>query len=498
MSLDSLASKIAKLPEKDRRRAIELLRKKRAIECEESYFEFFKTAWRVIEPATPLTESPHIKLICDTLERQVIRQAKGLAVEFDTIIINVPPSCSKSSIVTKIFPAWIWLQKPSSKIINTSYSSTLALDHSVKSRDIIKSDWYQKNWGHLFTLKADQNVKSFYGNDKGGARFATSTGGTLTGFHAHVLISDDPINPEQAESSSARETAKRFWETTVPSRMLENSFKVLVMQRLHTEDPTGIELNNEGARVFHLCLPAELSDDVKPESAKGIYKDGLLDKIRLPLGRLKQFLQSLGSYAYSGQYRQKPIPKGGGIIKTEWFEHIEDWQIQPGLTWDMWLDGAYTKSTSNDPTGIMICAFDSANKILYVKYFKGEFLEMPELLKKINEYAKLFGLDNKSKIYAEPKASGKSLKQMINSTYGHLNAVEIKGKLVTEGKESRAHVASPKFEAGKVKTVKGNWNDDFEMQLTGFPNVAHDEAIDLMGYAVQKYFHAPVWTGQST
>lgn len=497
MSLDSLASKIAKLPEKKRRRAIELLRRKRALECRLSYFEFFKSAWRVIEPATKLTPSPHIKLICDTIERQVIRQAKGLAVEFDTIIINVPPSCSKSSIVTKIFPAWVWLQNPSSKIINTSYSSTLALDHSVKTRDIIKSDWYQKNWGHLFKLKTDQNAKSFYNNDKGGTRFATSTGGTLTGFHAHLLISDDPINPEQSESETARETAKRFWETTVPSRLLENAFKILVMQRLHTEDPTGIELNNTKSRVLHLCLPAELSDSVKPESAKAIYQDGLLDAKRLPINRLEMFKETLGSYAYSGQYDQEPVPKSGGIIKSEWFEYVEAIELPPGLTWDLWIDGAYTKSTANDPTGLMVASYHRPTKTMYVKYFKGEFLEMPELLKKVNEIADLFGLDKKSKIYIEPKASGKSLKQMINSTYGHLSAAEIKGKIVNEGKESRAHIASPKFEAGKIKTVKGNWNSEFEMQLTGFPNVSHDEAIDLMGYAVNKYFHAPRWTGQS-
>ena len=497
MSLDSLASKIAKLPANEQRRAIELLRKKRAIECEESYFEFFKSAWRVIEPATKLTESPHIKLICDVIEKQVVRQSKGLPVEFDTIIINVPPSCSKSSIVTKIFPAWIWLKNPAAKVINTSYSSTLALDHSVKTRDIIKSDWYKRNWGSVYKLKEDQNAKSFYNNDKGGTRFATSTGGTLTGFHAHVLISDDPINPEQSESANARETAKRFWERTVPSRLLDNAFKILVMQRLHTDDPTGVELNNEDSRVLHLCLPAELSDDVKPDFARSIYRDGLLDAHRLPKRRLKHFKTSLGSYAYAGQYEQKPIPKGGGIIKTEWFEYIQDWQIPPGLVTDFWIDGAFTKSTANDPTGIMACSYDGKTKTLYVRYFKGEYLEMPELLRKIKEQSVMFSLDAKSKIYIEPKASGKSLKQMINSTYPNLNAVEIKSKIVNEGKTQRAHIASPKFEAGKIKIVSGNWNDEFETQLTGFPSMPHDEAVDLMGYAVDKYFHKPQWTGES-
>lgn len=498
MSLESLASKIVSLPHNQRARAIELLRLQKKTECEESYFEFFKAAWRIIEPSTKLTGSPHIEYICNVLERQVLRQAKGLAVEFDTIIINVPPSCSKSSIVTKIFPAWVWIHSPWAKIVNSSYSASLALSHSVKTRDILTSEWFTRNWSDIITLKGDENSKSNYANNQGGERRATSTGGTLTGFHAHILIVDDPINPKQAESDAERNAAKEFWEVTVPSRVLENSFKILVMQRLHTDDPTGLELANKEARVLHVCLPAEMSETVKPSDAIGIYKNGLLDEVRLPGNRLRQFKRSLGSYAYAGQYEQLPVPKGGGIIKKDWFQYVEEYAIPPGIVWDMWIDGAYTKNLDNDPTGIMIAGYNRPTKEMYVRYFTGEYLEMPEVLKRINELARTYNLSSESRIYFEPKASGKSMKQMIKSIYSHLNPVEIRGKLISEGKNARANIAAPRYESGRIKHVIGAWNDTFEHQLTGFPNVKHDEPIDLIGYATDKYFQRPEWTGQST
>lgn len=466
-----------------------------AEKCKDSYYRFFKRAWTIIEPSTNLVESPHIALVCGVLERQAKRQAEGLPVEFDTIIINIPPSCSKSSICTKVFPSWVWLQKPATKVINISYSSTLATSHAGKSRDIIQSEWYQKHYGDICRIKHGENKKTEYTNTGEGTRYAAGTGGAITGFHAHIMIVDDPINPKQANSEAQREDARMFWKETKPSRMLENSFTILVMQRLHVNDPTGLELKGEN-RVLHLNLPAELSDDVKPAAAKAIYENGLLDEHRLPKTRLEGFKKDLGSYGYAGQYKQKPFPKGGGIVKKNWFRYMEDVFFPTGLVWDMWIDGAYTKSTKNDPTGIMIAAFDDKRKIVYIKYFYEAFLEMPDLLKLVPELAERFNLSHHSKVYIEPKASGKSLKQMLNSRVGKLNVLEIKNKLVSEGKTARAQVASPKFESEQVICREGNWNSEFEAQLTGFPSYGKDEAVDLVGYAIFQYYHRKKWSGK--
>lgn len=470
------------------KRAVEIKRKLRTLDCESDYFIFFQDAWKVIEPATELKISNHIKYLCDLLSEQIVKVANNERPDYDKIIINVPPSTSKSTIVTKILPVWCWIQNPSMNIITSSFDDKLATDHTTKSRDIIVSDWFQDRWGHLFKLKSDQNEKKSYYNNKTGVRKAVTTKGGKTGFHCHLYIEDDPIDPHKSLSAPERETAIRDHDQVIPSRMLENSLRVVVMQRIHEKDTTGHVLaklkENPDPRVLHVCLPAEQGDRVTPPQANEIYTDGLLDPVRLPHKRLEKFKIDLGSSAYAGQYGQTPHVDGGNKIKTEWFEYIEKSQL-PTFTYDMWIDGAYTKRTENDPTGIMICGMYKNN--LYVVYFEEKFMEMPELIKNVVQKADLFGLTFKSRIYIEPKASGKTLKQLLKSDT-NLNPIEIKSTLVAEGKEARIQAAAPKYEAGRVVHVRGGWNDRFESELTGFPNAQHDEAVDLIGYACERYF----------
>lgn len=467
--------------------AFRLLEIERTIHCSNDYYTFFQDAWKVIEPGTPLRLSKHIKYLCDLLGEQIKKVASDERPDYDKIIINVPPSTSKSTIVTKILPVWCWLQNASMRIITSSFDEKLATDHTVKSRDIIVSDWFQDRWGDIFKLKSDQNEKKSYYNNKTGIRKAVTTKGGKTGFHCHLYIEDDPIDPHKALSQPERETAIRDHDQVIPSRMLENSLRIVVQQRVHEKDTTGHILSKlkekPDERILHVCLPAELTKDVTP-GAEHIYTDGLLDPVRLSRERLQGFRTDLGSVAYAGQYLQTPHVDGGNKIKTEWIQYIEKSQL-PNLQLDMWIDGAYTKRTENDPTGIMVCGMYKNN--LYVVHFEEKHQEMPELLKNVEEKADLLGLNYKSRVYIEPKASGKTLKQLLHAQTP-LNPVEIKSHLVMEGKEARIQAAAPKFEAGRVYLVRASWNDAFVGQLTGFPNAEHDEAVDLIGYSCEKYF----------
>jgi phage terminase large subunit-like protein len=69
-----------------------------------------------------------------------------------------------------------------------------------------------------------------------------------------------------------------------------------------------------------------------------------------------------------------------------------------------------------------------------------------------------------------------------------LAAVDINGYLVREGKESRAQVAAKYIESGRVKLIKGSWNEAYIDQMTKFPNSKHDEFIDLSGYSCEYHF----------
>jgi hypothetical protein len=173
--------------------------------------------------------------------------------EIKRLIINMPPRSMKSIAVTIAFPAWLLGNNPKLEIMAASYSQDLSEDHSVFCRKIVQSDWYK----HVFpNVVLSESLKAKFTTTEGGARRATSITGTSTGKGANFLILDDPLNPGQAVSEAERKTAIRFMQHTWPSRLNDkkNDVSIVVMQRLHEEDPSGFLLSQ--GEWEHLCLPA--------------------------------------------------------------------------------------------------------------------------------------------------------------------------------------------------------------------------------------------------
>ena len=459
--------------------------------CKKSYYEFLKRFWSTII-TEELVDNWHIQYLCDELqevgERIIDRQEK----QYD-LIINIPPGESKSTICTIMFPVWLWINDPSMRVISGSYSSSLSIEHATKSRDIIRSDRFQLLFGDLFQMKSDSDNKSHYQNDSNGERKAVSTGGAVTGSHAHLILIDDPINPKQSASATLRKTANDWIDKTLSTRKVDAKVTptILIMQRLAEDDPTGVKLKQLKSggklKVKHICLPADDSFPITPSELKSNYQNGLLNPKRKDKEVLEEFNIKLGSRDFAAQMGQQPRPMEGNKVKSKWFGYCHIKEVPQNVIRDLWVDGAYTKKTANDPTGLMITAFDNQTLNLYIFHARASHLEMPEFLNMIPEYCNLHGINGKSRGYFEPKASGKSMKQMLRANT-NLNAVEIQNHLVSEGKEARIQTAAPKVEAGKVILVQGSWNEEFVNQLCTFPNASHDEFVDLLGYACYQYF----------
>ncbi len=152
------------------------------------------------------------------------------------------------------------------------------------------------------------------------------------------------------------------------------------------------------------------------------------------------------------------------------------------MKWELLIDGAYTKNTANDPTGFQIGAKWNNDYVIYSSIDK--YLEMPELLKFIPNHINASDV-KVSLILVEPKASGKSLQQMVKATTG-LNISEIKTDFVNNSKIENARTCSSFIEGGRVFLIKGSWNDSFLNQVGTFPNAKHDEHIDLTCYGIER------------
>ena len=454
-----------------------------AKECRKSFFYFLQTFWEVVISEEPIYNW-HIEYLCNELEKLAVSIKNREPKPYD-LIINIPPGTTKSTIVTIMFPAWLWTLDPTLRIITNSYSGGLSIEHATKSKDIIKSDKYQKLFPDV-SIRRDKSGKQHYENTDGGFRYATSTGATITGFHAHVIINDDPVNPKQANSEALRLSANEHIKT-LSSRKVDkvNTPMITVMQRLHENDVTGVELKKKSESIRHICLPAELSNKVKPVELQENYVDGFLDPKRLSREALEEAKLDLGALQYSGQYDQSPIIAGGNIVKDEWFRKMSltDFQaLRYREPMHFYLDTAYSKKkkTGNDPSGI-ISACKIKNNI-YVYHAQKVYKEMPDLLRFLPEYVYSNQYTNESKLHIEPKANGESVVQMLLEG-SNLNVkrtpTPVDNKLV------RLSAVSPRIESGRVYLVEGAWNEEFLKEVCGFPNQPHDEYVDLIGYAIE-------------
>src|SRR5579872_3534546 len=155
--------------------------------------EFFRAAWIVLEPATPLTWSWHYDLICEWLKLIAVGQFKQRYPKKRGVIINVPPRTAKSTLVSA-WMVWTWLTRPAARFLCASYSHTLSEDHSYRRRQLIESGWFQHLFGDRFALSSDRNRIDYYANDRTGYHIATSVGGTSTGLGGDICVGDDLLS----------------------------------------------------------------------------------------------------------------------------------------------------------------------------------------------------------------------------------------------------------------------------------------------------------------
>jgi phage terminase large subunit-like protein len=227
------------------------------------------------------------------------------------------------------------------RFITASYSKDLALESAEYCRDLIRSTEFQQIYPDI-GIKEDKDTKSNFKivkkspglnplkNGKalvGGSRFSTSVGGTLMGFHGDILIIDDPLNPTQAASEVELGIANRWMEQTLPTRKTNKAVTptILIMQRLHQDDPAGHLLAKEKANIRHICLPGECRNykkQVQPPEMIEFYRDDLLDPTRMPWTVLRDMETDLGQYGYAGQIGQDPTPPGGGMFKVDHFQYL--------------------------------------------------------------------------------------------------------------------------------------------------------------------------------
>lgn len=443
-----------------------------------SFKEFIFQAWHAVEPNTPLAWNWHLDEFCDFLEYLYNEKIQGRA---HRAIVNVPPGSAKSIIFSVLFNAWVWAKDPSRQILAASYTPDLAIRDNLRLRSLIQSDWYRTNFG--VELSSGENAKEKFVTTKGGYRIGTSVGGFATGEHPNFLILiDDPLKALDAQSQAKRKEANNWIGSTISTRVMHNPIIILVMQRLHEDDPSGHLLAKGG--WIHLCFPMRYEsrrvDDNDPRNIPDprdhrSVEGELLWPEMWPEEKVQQeeILLDIGA---SGQLGQRPIPLGGLLYQLDWFEYVDEIpeEVECARGWDVAeTDALEPQAAINNWTvGTKIGRGVKTGTFYVMDNRRAQKTLTDDLILSV---AKMDGKDCKIR---EGSGSGKATtKARANLLAGYDYDVSPETS-ATGNKIQRNTPFRSQCKARNVKIKRGPWNDVYLSVLCSFPLGKCNDDID--------------------
>jgi len=483
--------------------------------CERSLPYFIEQCWSIIEPLQPYSPNWHVDFIAAHLE--AITDGVKLDDEtfYNRLLINVPPGCMKSLLLTCFWPLWEWGPKnrPSMRYICVSHSQELAIRDGLKMRRIVESEWYQRLWPHV-KLSDDQNQKTKFENTATGWRQACAAG-SITGARGDRVICDDPMSVTDAMSDQIKQTTNTWFAEAVPTRLSSpiESAIVVIMQRLAEDDTSGLILDKWADQWDHIMLPMRYDpsramptklgyEDLREEEGELLFPD------RFPIEVVERDEKTMGKYAAAGQFQQSPEPRGGGIIpRSEWrvWGHERFPQFDYVLAS---LDTAYTEKEENDPSALSIWgvwsggeelaqiqrnitrmeqgdasvtrAYQEGHPKVMLIHAWAEHLEFHDLIERVRESCVKWQVDQ---LLIENKAAGISTAQELRRIYGNDGFGVSLHDPKNMDKIARLYSVQHLFYDGIVYAPDKAYADLVINQCAVFPKGKHDDLVDTVSMA---------------
>ena len=453
--------------------------------CELSLHQFIQAFWRQMGENEPFQDNWHIHEICEHLEAV----SNG---EIRRLIINIPPRSMKSLSVTA-WQAWTWAQQsdpdrplkgPGVRFLTASYSPEMVRRDNNKARRVIQSRKYRTYWGERFLMMPDENRTTRYDTTAGGFRFGASTRGGVTGEGGDIILVDDPIDPRKAAvSDSERQHVIEWWRGVLSSRSNnpKTSARVLIMQRVHDQDPTGYVLQNEKGWT-HLCIPARYEPDHPHPFARDprTKRGELMWPERINEEFLLELEETMGSYHAAGQLQQRPSPRKGGMFERDWCELVPEPPAKAVRCrgWDFagtkGKKSAYTVGMLMSRTGKRYC-------VEHVERFRGSPHEVKKRLIELSyEEHEKWGDSYTVDFPQDPGSAGKFQAQDFAAELAGMN---VRFSPETGNKDDRARPFSAQCEAGNVDIVDATWTRNLLDEMVLFPNSDYKDQVDAASRA---------------
>ena len=428
------------------------------------FIDFVKHVW----PA--FIEGKHHKIYAEKLQNV----ADGKSTR---LIVNMPPRHTKSEFASYLFPSWLMGRKPTSKIIQATHTSELAVGFGRKVKNLIDSPEFSDIFPDV-NLASDAKASGRWSTNKGGEYYAVGVGGALAGRGADLLIIDDPVSEQDALSPSALDNIYEWYTSGPRQRLQPGGSIIIVMTRWSVRDLTAKVLKKQaegGADQWEVVEFPAIFPDTDNVLWPEYWKKEELEAVRssIPVGK------------WNAQYLQNPTAEEGAIIKREWWNIWEN-DDPPHVSYIIQsYDTAYSKSERADFSaittwGIFTPVDGESEAIILLDAQRGrwDFPELKEVAHQLyNEY-------DPDMILIEQKATGMPLTHELRRM-----GIPVTPFTPSRGadKFTRMNSCAPIFESGMVWRPDTRFADEVVEECASFPNGEYDDLADSMTQAILRF-----------
>lgn len=446
-------------------------------------------------------ESWHHRLVASKLDQFVKGEIKNLA-------ITMPPRHTKSELVSRRLPAFIFGVNPNAKIISCSYGADLAAMMNRDVQKIITSPEYKEVFPN--TTLNESNVRtdshgSYLRNSEifeivgyKGIYKCAGVGGSITGFGFDYGIIDDPIrNRADAESPTYRQNIKNWYNSVFRTRKQKGAGILITLTRWQEDDLLGWVLDlaakNPNVDQFELIsLPALSEEPLAPYDERTGPNQALWDE-EFSTEDMLRTKETLTTYEWLSLYQQRPSAAAGNLVKKENFKYCTLQNNILDLGTKKYLlnqckifqtcDPAASTKTSADYFVLATWAQTPLNELALIDLIRTR-LETPDQVPLFKQqYIRWHPVFQA----VEKTGLGISLYQTLLREGLPVQKIEADSDKVT-----RFIPAATRISAGVVYFLAGApWLNDYETELLGFPNAAHDDMVDCTSTACAVVINQP-------
>lgn len=475
MGAIDLNASLSRLSVEDRVRLLQLLREERTRDARRKIRSYFRRMTGLSIPA-------HMGKVFDLI--QAMEEDK-----VDRAMVFMPPRHGKTTICSRIAPAWIMGRNPKESVMAATHSTPLAGVNGRLVRNQFKSALFP--FADVY-LASDAQDKKSWETSRGGAYNAFGMDSAPHGFPADWLIMDDLFKGrKEALSETARSRVWESYQVDLLSRLEGRRKQLMLFTRWHEEDPAGMILPKDydgssgwfrdritGELWYVLSLQAicETDNDLMGRGrGEWLWAEKFGEK---QLGAIKR----RGGWQWSALYQQRPTPEDGLYFTQDMIRYYDPKSIDTS-TMTIYAASDYAtagEAGANDPdyTVHMIFGVCPRKNVYILDIWREQTTSdvwVKNAIRLMHKWKPVTWAEENGQII-QGVGPFLEMAMMEESAFCHR-----KQFTSSTSKEQRSSSALGLMSAGRVFIPNDHMHrDDLEKELLAFPGGKHDDLVDAL------------------